>query len=572
MKNTLLRTALCLAAASVLLGCHKHAAETTQPLDGVWEGPMSVSETGVTTVKVLNVKDNTTAEFYDMKYSLAGGYEVLSKESTSIERLSGGARGFRATVGGEQLTFDRDGDCIMHLGDDEESSYFYHLTDNDISYYKPASLTESLLPNDKEFLGPSKLQLSLPSEQQFTAEDFDWIEFLEWAGKTAATTAWGKGVGVLLDMLFPASGEATTLDDLLGKMDEISNQLTQMTILYKNTTYEKYLNDRSKMVSELTNCNSEYFTRLSNISSDDEEETEAKVKEIILAWSKNTVGGNPVTKQWLNYVDFLLKTVIEQKDIFNMYDLYTYNTTAWESQGYAIREALRASDIATVAQTLYLTQLYNKVRDDIDDKSREQFLTENIDRFEEFSEYIKNRPVERHDDRGICQIEGAHFVMDSYPLDYPNYSNPSWNSIPCPWSRYNSDVFFMWGPNQAENYSKALKPDEVKRILDYYEGSDRTLGEIFKEDANIKLGAWIVTQSYNGVLPLQSGYYSPDWDYVGVDAAVFLKTAKSSSDIKPTACGYASLGASGWQMKLTFLKWYEYYSDYIWTRTNVIER
>ena len=130
----------------------------------------------------------------------------------------------------------------------------------------------------------------------------------------------------------------------------------------------------------------------------------------------------------------------------------------------------------------------------------------------------------------------------------------------------------MWGPNQAENYSKALKPDEVKRILDYYEGSDRTLGEIFKEDANIKLGAWIVTQSYNGVLPLQSGYYSPDWDYVGVDAAVFLKTAKSSSDIKPTACGYASLGASGWQMKLTFLKWYEYYSDYIWTRTNVIER
>jgi len=563
---------LCLAAASALLGCHKQETETPLPLDGVWEGPMSVSETGVTTIKILNFKDNAAAEFYDMKYSLTGGYETLSKESSAIERLNGGSQGFSATVGGKQLSFGREDNIIVLLGDDEESSYSYHLTDNDISYYKAVNLKQSLLPNDKEFTGPRRLELSLQSGQQFTAGDFDWIEFLEWAGKTTATTAWGQGVGVLLDMLFPASGEGTTLDDLLGKMDEISNQLAQMTILYHNTTYEKYLNDRSKMVSELTNCNSEYFTRLGNISAKDEDEAEAKVKEIVLAWSKNTVSGNPVAKQWLNYVDFLLKTVIEQRDIFNMYDLYTYNTTAWENQGYAIREALRASDIATVAQTLYLTQLYNKVRDDIDDKSREQFLTENIARFNEFSEYIKNRPVERHEDRGICQIEGAHFVMDSYPLDYPNYHNPSWNSIPCPWSRYQSDIYFMWGPNQAENYSKALKPDEVKRILDYYEGSDRTLGEIFKEDANIKMGAWIVTASYNGVLPLQSGYYSPDWDYVGVDAAVFLKTAKSASDIKPTACGHASLGASGWQMKLTFLKWYEYYSDYIWTRTNVLER
>lgn len=574
MKNTLLRTALCLAAASMLLGCHKHEAETPQSLDGVWEGPMSVSETGVTTIKILNVKDNETAEFYDMKYSLTSGYEILSKESSSIERLKGGTQGFKATVGGNQLTFNMNGDSILFLGDDEDSAVAYHLSDNSISYYKSFSIDPSLLPdpNDKEFTGPSKLDVSLQgslkSGQQFTAGDFDWIEFLEWAGKTAATTAWGKGVGVLLDMLFPASGETTTLDDLLGKMDEISNQLAQMTILYKNTTYERYLNDRSKMVSELTNYNKEYYTRLSNAETDDE------VKTIILDWASHNVGGNPVYVQGFNYIAYLLTTVIEQRDIFNMYDLYTYNTTAWESQGYAVREALRASDIATVAQTFYLTQLYHTLRDGIKDADRETILKDNIEKFEKFSEYIKNRPVERHEDRGICQIEGAHFVMDKYALDYPDYRNPKWSPIPCRWTRYKSDVYFMWGPNQAENYNKALTPDEVKRILDYYEGSGRTLYEIFNEDANIKLAARIVTSYYNGVLPLQSGYYSKSWRYVGVDSAVFVRTAKSASDIQPTAVGYACIDGMGslFDDYLGLVEWFDYYDSYNWTRTNVIER
>ncbi len=592
MKKVTFRVMLAIMGAAAVLGCNKHNQDSPEESgNGVWEGPMTVAEDGTATVQIINLKDGETADFYEMVYTLTNGYDVKSKETSAIEILSGNRNNptaFTAEVGGNTVTFTREGDALVceepastsKAADSEETGedniVVYKRNGYDISHYKAVQLSPRLLPTDTEYTGPSKLNVSLQGSlkdgQQFTAGDFDWLEFLEWAGKTAATTAWGKGVGVLLDMLFPASGEATTLDDLLGKMDEISNQLTQMTLLYKNTTYEKYLNDRSKMVSELTNCNSEYFTRLGNVSADDEEEAEAEVKKIILDWSTKTVSGNPVTKQWLNYVDFLLKTIIEQKDIFNMYDLYTYNTTAWENQGYAIREALRASDIATVAQTLYLTQLYNKVRDDIDDKSREQFLTENISRFNEFSEYIKNRPVERHEDRGICQIEGAHFVMDKFALDYPKYRNPEWSPIPCRWTRYDSDVYFMWGPNQAENYSKALTPNEVTRILDYYAGSDRTLYEIFNEDANIKLGAYIVTSYYNGVIPLQSGYYSKSWRYVGVDSAVFLRTAKAASDIQPTAVGYACIDGMGILGHLGLVSWFEYYSDYIWTRTNVIER
>ena len=601
MKKATFRAMLLLLGVSAVMGCEKHNSdEPDRSADGisVWEGPMTIADDGSATVKILNITNDATAEFYEMVYTLSNGYEIKNKETSAIDITDGDKSNptcFSATVSGNKVTFTREGNTLVcddaakaasvsiastDASEDEveDSPTVYILTANNINHYKSVQLSPSLLPTDSEYTGPKQLNVSLLSDSQVSedltllTESFDWVEFLTWAGKTAATTAWGKGVGVLLDMLFPASGEATTLDDLLDKMNSISNQLTQMTNLYKNTTYESYLNQRSKQVSELANCNSVYFTRLSNASTDDEAETEANVKAIVLDWAKNTVGGNPVWSQGLNYMDWLMNTVIEKRDIFNMYDLYTYNTTAWESQGYAIREALRASDIATVAQTLYLTQLYHKVRDDIDEFSRKKTLEDNIARFEEFSEYIKNRPVERHEDMGICQIEGAHFVMDKYALDYPNYRNPSWCTIPCRWTRYDSDVYFMWGPNQAENYSKALTPNEVRRIFEYYEGSDRTLYEIFNEDANIKLGAHIVTSYYNGVIPLQSNYYSPDWDYVGVDAAVFLRSAKSASDIKPTACGHASLGASGWQMKLTFLKWYEYYSDYTWTRTNVIER
>lgn len=45
-----------------------------------------------------------------------------------------------------------------------------------------------------------------------------------------------------------------------------------------------------------------------------------------------------------------------------MYDLYTYNTTAWEHKGYEYRQALRKSDIAAVAEGLFLTKYSQMTR------------------------------------------------------------------------------------------------------------------------------------------------------------------------------------------------------------------
>ena len=566
MKNTFFRTALILAGVLAVAGCKQQENEVPSSLAGVWEGAMRVSENGATSVRILSITEDSTAEFYDMDYTLSGGYEIKSKEVASIDYHGSGdglPEHFNTVFDGKAATFTRSGNVLTTPGEDSENPTTFFLTANGLSYYKAFKLEPSLLPADPEYTGPRKLSPSLQSGPALTA-GIDWMGLLEWAGKTAATTAWGKGVGVLLDMLFPASGEDTRLDEILDKVNAISNQLAQMTILYKNTTYEAKLNERSKWVNEITNFNEEYYIRLSNAK------TEEDVSAIILDWASHNVGGNPVYVQGMNYMDFLLTTVIEQKDIFNMYDLYTYNTTPWESMGYAAREGLRASDIAVAAQNLYLTQLYHMFRTDIDDASRATILEKNIKKFEDFSEYVLTRPVERHDDRSICQIEGAHFVMDSSPLDYPDYRNPSWSPLPCVWTD-DAHANFMWGPNRAENFNKALKAEEVKAILNYYAGSGRTLGDIFRNDANVKMDEEIVSSEF-AVIPLQSGNFSPAPTYVGVDCAVFVNFARTADNMGPVPCGQGHIEFDLWTFRSYLYEWYTFYADYSWIRTNVIER
>lgn len=565
MNKTFLKEAVSiLLGIAAVMGCERHKTEYPSPSDGVWEGPLTVTEAG-TTLKLLNVT-GSTAEFYDMNYSLANGYSTKSKTVSDMKLVRGdkNSRSFKVTLDGNEYEFVYDGDSVICSSDGKSQ---YTLTSNTMNYYKPVIYSPLLLTNDKEFVGP--VSYAKPTFTSASLEaDFNWLEFLEWAGKTAATTAWGKGVGTLLDLLFPPSGSTTTLDDLLDKMNAITDQLNQMTYLYKNTTYEAKLNDRSKYVSELTNYNSSFYVRLSNAK------TEEDVAKIIDEWSKNTVGGNPVYVQGLNFIDFLLNTVVEQRDIYNMYDLYTYNTTAWESEGYAVREALRAGDIAVAAENLYLTQLYYTLRTDLDDASKKKILDNNIEKFNIFTEYIKNRPVEHHDDRLICQIAGCHFVMDAVNygvVTSGHYRNPSWCSIPHTWIEYDTDLDFIYGPNKTEHYNRSLTPDEVKKILDYYKGSDLTLAQIFR-NAGFKF-SMATRPEQSLILTLQSKGYSADKEIVGLDNSVNYY-AKSSSEVGPKYVGKGFFEVKGtiytWYLQLT--RWVTFNDNQVWIRTNVLER
>lgn len=564
MKSTRLIALALLILAAAFTACKHESPETiVVPLEGVWEGPMTITD-GNTSLRVLHF-DGNTAEFIDYDYTLAEGYDATARQTSPVDIVTqnDSCTEFNVKVDGSQMTFAREGDVITGPSDNK---VFYHLTTNGLDYYQAKESEESLLPSETIFAGPQMYDVALNSSN-FEAFDWNWTEFLEWAVKTAGTTAWGKGVSALLDLLFPPSGETTTLDDLLDKMNAITDQLNQMTLLYKNTTYEAKLNERSKYVSELTNYNEEYYVRLSNA------ETEDDVAKIINDWASHTVGGNPVYVQGLNFIDFLLNTVVEQRDIFNMYDLYTYNTTAWENEGYAVREALRAGDIAVAAENLFLTQLYYTLRTDMDDNSKKTMLDKNIEKFNLLADYIQKRPVEHHDDKAICQIPGAHFVMDAVNFTFQGsstYRNPSWFSIPRSWFEYDDDMDFIYGPNKAECYNKSLTPDEIKHILDYYDGSGWTLAQIFILKAKCRL-SMLPLQTI--ILTLQSKGYSSDYTIIGLNQSVDFY-AKSSSEIGAKIIGKGHFEVKGgfyWQY-LEFVRWESFNDNQFWIRTNVLER
>lgn len=152
--------------------------------------------------------------------------------------------------------------------------------------------------------------------------------------------------------------------------------------------------------------------------------------------------------------------------------------------------------------------------------------------------------------------------------------NPAWCRIPTRWTRYISDEYFMWGPNQAENYSSAMKPEELTTIMKYY-GGKKNLYEILNDEAGCTLKPEANPSSASGkraAVCLQSGYFSADWRSVGLDRVAYT-SAMFPADIMPVAAGRAIIDGSGiFAQYLEFYKWKEFYDDILWVRTKVVER
>lgn len=89
MKRTFLKAMSLLAVASALVGCEHHDVDSPVSFDGVWEGAMTISETGETFVDLIDI-NGSKADFYNMKYSLGSGYEVnTKKESVRVKHYAG---------------------------------------------------------------------------------------------------------------------------------------------------------------------------------------------------------------------------------------------------------------------------------------------------------------------------------------------------------------------------------------------------------------------------------------------------------------------------------------------------
>lgn len=408
----------------------------------------------------------------------------------------------------------------------------YSLTLDDI--LNPGKLMPALQnENGPAFQGPTapSFERRVPVPVPDIAESF-----LAWLGPIVARSAATYGCTAIYKAIFE-DDQAAKMDEIIEKVNEMSRMLTELTELFHNTSYEKYLNDRTNnYIAPLRNYTSEYYTRLENCDGSEE-----SIKKIVVEWGDGTIGGNKACVQYQNFIDFLTKSIVEQKSLYQIYDIYVFNTTAWEADGYAFREGIRSCDLAVIAQNAFLATLYYRAKDGIDDKSRDTFLARIKSYVDTYQEYLENYPVERHDDMAICQIKDLHMSF-SRDLAVRDYYNKPWFPNGSEWDSENNESAWVLtygkvGGIASETYRQCFSPNEIAKLMEYYKGASYTnFGELLREEAGCNIPEDIDGKTH--LLLCQGDGYSERYEYddykIYASGALLLNKSKT--------CGRQDIG------------------------------
>lgn len=306
----------------------------------------------------------------------------------------------------------------------------------------------------------------------------------KWALTTLINTTGSKSAAMLFDYLF-TSKESGEMKEVMDKLNEIEDQLKNLITLYHNTTYETYINQRSTLISDLYTGQNECITRLSTeFKKSAEERDNNKIKEVIDKWANSNISGNQAVHQFKNVINVIINSRIEQATLYDVYDTYVYNTTAWESQGYDFRETLRNVDISIITMNALMSALHYTLRDDLTETEQNSLIKDIKDVYERYVNYYNNHKVVRHNDLAICQIQGLHFKMP-IKLEYKDYKNNMyWFTPGTEWTD-NSAKKIVYGPDVDNTFSHSLTIDEYNKLVSFYNGKYSSMVDVLKNEAGI---------------------------------------------------------------------------------------
>lgn len=500
------------------------------------------------------------------------------------------------------VTYDNDkGEGAINVPGDPSMSFEFGLSKgsdkmylrNDskkvvLSYYNTSlkemegSLKELLQPRiqlQDGFVGPSQwvdLTAEKPLFNSTVASDLQaGSDILKWIGEGLVTGSASTVAKLIIESLIE-DDEAKQLDEILSQINLVNAQLAELINLVHNTTYERYLNERTNTyVNPMRNLSYDYILRVEEAWQKDPD----SVGPIVIEWANRTVGGNPAYVEAKNFMDYLTTTVVEQKNLYQMYDMYVYNTHAWENSGYEIRENLRAGDLAVIAQSLFLTRLYYAYGD-FTDSMKDILCKELLESFENFSKYFEANSVERRDAVLICQVKGAHFIMEK-ELVARDYQNHPWMPYYTPWEFENQESAW-WLVNGdtkytcAEIYQFCINETEMKALAEFYKNSPYSnMLDALVKDAGCTLPFSDSQMSGKKIMmQLQSDGRDPHQEdnnyYINIKKAV---EASKDFTVGEKTIGIAWLERHGFLwLEQWFRQWDTYYSDQLWFRTEVLNR
>jgi len=366
-----------------------------------------------------------------------------------------------------------------------------------------------------DYVGPDHdLGIDLSCQTLLTASSLEaggawYTEMLKFAGESFAKGAISWAGGFALEKVFSCFYTDPTskqLENILSQVTEINNKLKEIESMIQMHNFEEYINQRTNdFCIPLTNFSQRYADALIQADSTDTD----TITRIVDEWYKGTIGGKvgaPIDAA-ANYMDFLMNTLVDQTNIYSIYDIYTFNCVPWESMGYDFRQGLRASDLALINANAQLALLYAAIHHWDTDPVYKTFVPNLNEKFQKFIKFCNDYTVNVIDDV-VCQIQGAHFAMKK-KLILRNYNIPpmNWYTVG---SRFYHDesttadlVYYGGMDMSAQQFKqKQITPNELTAIHNYYNDPTYSVQKIFRS-AGIEV---------NGDILLLNGETDVDWD------------------------------------------------------------
>lgn len=477
-------------------------------LDGLW---VEQVKSGSTIVPHLDINGNSV---------------ILCKskplECDYSDRVNGT---LQYSVGAKKGTISfKDGSSLEFLCDEQGNI----CTRDTIPYYKIDNTLDKLQEQlnyspkfilNADYVGPDHdLGIDLSCKTLLEASELEaggawYIDMLKFAGeslaKGAISWAGGKGLEVIVSCFY-TDPTSKTLEKILSQVDAINGKLYEIENLIKMENYETYINSRTNdYCSPLTNYSKPYADAMLEVDKSDS----VAIANIVNAWHDDspTISGKlggPMQAA-SNYMDFLMNTLVEQTNVYAIYDIYTFNCVPWAKQGYEFRQSLRACDLALINANVQMAMMYASIHHwEAEGSIYKTYVTDLNDKVQRFVKFCENNCVDVSDNV-ICQIKGAHFEMkkDLILRDY-NIPPMTWYTTG---SRFyhdestTSDLVYFGGMGMSiqQFKQKQITPDELTAMVNYYANSPKvSVQEMLRQG-----GATI-----RGDLLLLNDETTVDWD------------------------------------------------------------
>ena len=412
--------------------------------------------------------------------------------------------------------------------DDTESSYALPVVEM-VTYAQPS------FPADfggEQFLAGSDDNTALDDPMGFIADNYkDWATAAIAAGASTlgkalnaytGTTVFDKVFGKLSvavsEQLFGTgagrSEELLLLDSISAQIDQLSMKLDDLSALVSDI-YVKldetelnaiYTNQQAfdKSLTQLFTLTDEAYRKLSRCESLDE--TAAAVRE----WSSKIADGTntysateALAKSLLNYA-FYYNGV--KCNYLAAFDIYAYSQFPWESQGYGARDAYRAEVAAGMARSLNLTFSYYALGGDDYGVQRVAYL------YSLLQSYFEMSKVQRHDDKAICQIGGAHLMLPARPTIYNARQGGSYGNAWYTGSEYNGNKLLrLCCENTVVGYSALLKSLGVASWSAEQAREETALARVEAADCDAFVKGQLTVDEIRAILDHYSPNH-PDWN------------------------------------------------------------